>query len=1546
MKKKSNKNKKSGVLKKIGIGFLGTLITGVVLYTSLDAYARVNDNFGEHWSEFWAGIESWFAGNPTANKKNFDNYTNKLSKQIKSGRSLSKQDRQNLITNGQARGLSDKYLNSLKDSALLSTVQKAVDKGSVKDLKYKQNLVNRANALKYQNEADAKLEKGMKSAYSKLSSKEKAAFNKSGKYKYGTYEWAKELQNWLKNHGNKAAKEAAEKATSQNKKDQKKADDAAGGDSTEDILKKVENGEMPEPTTLSGKVGKAVLNMFWSTAIGQWLRQHASGTLIFSPAENTDGAPFNVIYSNEFTENMGTVSKRLTPEMFSLAVVIMVLAVIIGVIKMEYGMAVGSAVARAKWYQNIVDLFIAGAGLALYPQLITLLLNLDGAIVTAFKDFMQGLSAFTDGNTTGANNVYETAKTLGFDKATINIVSSGIGLGGDFAGIIFTIIYLCAFIGLAVWINYYYFIRAVVFTILLALGPLFIAMWTFDSGKGRFFNWLREMIGTIFIQCIHALTITFMALFMAWNNSNLTQAVVQAIQKYYTSKTFINDVVDTIDITGLLPGHSSLGSNAAAFQAMVIGFIIMVMFQPLSKALAELFGINANMLDKIHASTSRTLMTTGGIVGGTAIGVATLGASTLAGGVSALGSAGKAGLQAAKAAKAGSKLSAAKNAIGKNLAAGHAKRKKQHALRNKLAQVNGIVGPGVGKIMAASAVAGASDNPALMLAASQAGGAIGVRAARLTNKPLSRLGLNQANPEAEKKKNEINNKVANGELATEKAKIDAENGGVSSAEALKQRLKSIDNSNMSKREKSEAKANAIKNAEQVGNLVENNGLKARMAKQAANNAINGKHVKNASAQRLATSVANKVANGSDYDAKMAAKNSNYDPNEESSIQNKAKAINFDLEKWRANNPKASGESQASWNARANAAMAGYKNNVIAAGQKAAISAGAAADNVVVSSFNGDAIEAAGQKAAMEYEANQKQAFQRAVDNSGLVNGQTFDQYKASSQYASGLDSYVNDAKADAAVKAAPAILGFSNQDTSNGSDFMQSYINKDTFGNEFKNQMDSIGVPTQLQNSIDSGLDQLSGRSLTSTIPMNNGIESVLSGNNGLSGLTSVDYNLYDALNAQKAHTMNGIGSDTNFTADDFAKIYSPEYNPASSIGMKEGRATAADLAGYFNGQNSMARYADNERAWAEMNKNYLDAANRYDFTNPYSLFRSRGMGSGSSYSSSRPDLADLSKDELLRQGQFAAVAQRNIEDKISSMASGMSPAELKDMLPKENSAHGEYTGVPEGSLMMKQDNLHSWIEAKGPDGQYHQVGGFGPGNGALEAGIEIAQEMNLDSQGMVTPRIDDYTHKPVQPYQLSDDGAKVPVLNQMPSPATILGSEYARESISSDSGSYSSFHIAPALTKAMASHDEISYDVFQANGYEKPMLYGDANGVTMTAIGPSGNREIISETMSNKIWPSVKEGVQFSLPLEATSLGWKLPTDAMPDITFASDAGTAGRENIRDDIAANFEGYKNRDRIRDYANVMLPQTKSMMRNYISKNSPYLNVNELDTFGM
>lgn len=95
---------------------------------------------------------------------------------------------------------------------------------------------------------------------------------------------------------------------------------------------------------------------------------------------------------------------------------------------------------------------------------------------------------------------YETEKITRFSNSFDDMkVAAGPTMGT--LGLIFVFLIL---IGLTVWANLYYLMRKVTLIILMALGPLMIVMWLLPQFKSLTGAWFKELVGSIFVQAIHA----------------------------------------------------------------------------------------------------------------------------------------------------------------------------------------------------------------------------------------------------------------------------------------------------------------------------------------------------------------------------------------------------------------------------------------------------------------------------------------------------------------------------------------------------------------------------------------------------------------------------------------------------------------------------------------------------------------------------------------------------------------------------------------------------------------------------------------------------------------------------------------------------------------------------------------------------------------------------------------------------------------------------------------------------------------------------------
>lgn len=96
-------------------------------------------------------------------------------------------------------------------------------------------------------------------------------------------------------------------------------------------------------------------------------------------------------------------------------------------------------------------------------------------------------------------------------------------------GVIGFLLVQLVLLGLAVWANFYYFMRKVTLIILMAMGPLMLMFYLNPKFKGMTGAWGKELIGSIFIQSIHAFVFWTVATLSATSNGLIETVILYAI---------------------------------------------------------------------------------------------------------------------------------------------------------------------------------------------------------------------------------------------------------------------------------------------------------------------------------------------------------------------------------------------------------------------------------------------------------------------------------------------------------------------------------------------------------------------------------------------------------------------------------------------------------------------------------------------------------------------------------------------------------------------------------------------------------------------------------------------------------------------------------------------------------------------------------------------------------------------------------------------------------------------------------------------------------
>lgn len=146
-----------------------------------------------------------------------------------------------------------------------------------------------------------------------------------------------------------------------------------------------------------------------------------------------------------------------------------------------------SANKRNELMEFTKELVLVGMGLFLLPQLYSFVFAINNMFVDLFSSAI-GTDIFAaNQDITGDDTLSSDTGLIG--KVLINFILIGVGI----------------------WANFYYLVRKITLLILLPLGPVMLVCWMFPAWKGVTLTWIKETVGTIFIQSIHAFTFWIVA---------------------------------------------------------------------------------------------------------------------------------------------------------------------------------------------------------------------------------------------------------------------------------------------------------------------------------------------------------------------------------------------------------------------------------------------------------------------------------------------------------------------------------------------------------------------------------------------------------------------------------------------------------------------------------------------------------------------------------------------------------------------------------------------------------------------------------------------------------------------------------------------------------------------------------------------------------------------------------------------------------------------------------------------------------------------------
>ena len=235
------------------------------------------------------------------------------------------------------------------------------------------------------------------------------------------------------------------------------------------------------------------------TLIGQGLGADLTST-INSVRSLLNLAPIQELILNMGSRNVTHHLGVMTDDMYNTAksiytIVLAVSLLALGalIVKMIHQKMISTTniIARTSLMEGLQDVVFVGVMLAAFPSIFELLLELNYGIVSTFafsNDYLQayGISG---------------AKVLGMETLAGFMVSS-------------------MFLSIDAYINVTYLVRAIVVSFLFAIAPVMTISYAWGPmQKKLYFGYMRELVGNIFMQSFHAITMSFFAGYNATNMS-------------------------------------------------------------------------------------------------------------------------------------------------------------------------------------------------------------------------------------------------------------------------------------------------------------------------------------------------------------------------------------------------------------------------------------------------------------------------------------------------------------------------------------------------------------------------------------------------------------------------------------------------------------------------------------------------------------------------------------------------------------------------------------------------------------------------------------------------------------------------------------------------------------------------------------------------------------------------------------------------------------------------------------------------------------------
>ncbi|AFQ19806.1 hypothetical protein BTG_32348 (plasmid) [Bacillus thuringiensis HD-771] len=303
-------------------------------------------------------------------------------------------------------------------------------------------------------------------------------------------------------------------------------------------------------------VGGLIINLVKAFLGPIYMTMDPLPVLVFG-GKGTEGKGTNLdfLFSGD---SLTKVLETGMPVMFKLVSFCVLVSVVITAAK--YSATAINPNNRTALIEYAKDLMIISICLWHLDYFYTLIFDINSWVIVEFRDAINAVNGGNFDPDKGTKFLQP-----GFGGAGLTITE--LSMQGHEKDYMFIVFGLFIEAGLIVWANFYYLMRAVSLYILMLMGPLMVGMWLFPQKKQQTLYWIREFMGAVFVQAIHAITLWLIISLIGSANNPLIKVFLLAmfIPVGEIVKSFIGlstNASGSIHSAGTMMGMGALASVA------------------------------------------------------------------------------------------------------------------------------------------------------------------------------------------------------------------------------------------------------------------------------------------------------------------------------------------------------------------------------------------------------------------------------------------------------------------------------------------------------------------------------------------------------------------------------------------------------------------------------------------------------------------------------------------------------------------------------------------------------------------------------------------------------------------------------------------------------------------------------------------------------------------------------------------------------------------------------------------------------------------------